>query len=106
MTNLWISKCLFWLFRKDRAQIHSKYQDLLRHKVLLEGKCQNLARELTRYKKGGVDAAGVKKEESEDEGVALRTSTQAAVSDFSKIWIDLMSDLAKRATSSGLNDHF
>ena len=92
------------IYRKDRAHIHTKYQDLLRHKVLLEGKCQNLARELTRLKKGLVaddDDDVTKKEErdlSEDEGVALPSSA-AVVSDFSKMWFDVMADLAKRATS-------
>ncbi|XP_076822448.1 uncharacterized protein LOC143468872 isoform X1 [Clavelina lepadiformis] len=75
---------LLYSARKDRTQVHARYQELLRQKALLASKCQNLTRERTRLI-----------------GDEKNDVISQIVPDFSKFLSDVMLDLSQRAASKG-----
>jgi len=74
--------------RKDRAHLHTKYQELLRQKAVFESKCQNLTRERTRLM-GGTDQSC---------GDPLASLVEP---DFSTFLFDVLIDLSLLGASKG-----
>ena len=69
-------------YRKEKAQIQTKYQELLRQRATLEHKCQHLERERSElmYRTEG------------------RTATAETITpDYTKLLFDMMAELSRRA---------